>query len=422
MTGHVCPECGVHRPGCACARAAETARAEDFDPLRIRPYVTLDAPEGPDGRYGAGADLQYGAGTGVAESGPDGQPTAHMPAYGAGPGPDGQQTTHLPAYAAGPGPDGQQTTHLPAYSTEDPPTAQLAAIRPVDLTAPADLTAPIPVAHEAYAGGAGPEAYAGGTGSEPYPTGPGPKPYPTHPGSEPYPDPVHPGASGDPSETMPLLLRGVGDVPPGHGQARARRRRRGVMAAAVTAVAVAGTAALAAVVLGGADDTDDRAAVPEVTTSASLNVAVSEAPSPSSETPEPTTSSPTPERTTASPSPSPSTATASPSASTSKAAPPAAVPSEAPTTAAPTTATPSAQPTEETAVTLSLGSKGDEVVELQMRLTLAGAYHDKIDGKYDQDVWRAVKNYQSWMYIEGDPKGVYGPNTREALERSTSLQ
>ncbi|MFF5709668.1 peptidoglycan-binding protein [Streptomyces sp. NPDC012756] len=391
------------------------ARAEDFDPLRIRPYVTLDAPEGPDGGYGAGADLQYGAGAGVAGSGPDGQATAHMPAYGAGAGPngqqtDGQQTAHMSAYGAGlgPGPDGQQTTHLSAYSTEDPPTAQLAAIRPGDLTAPADLTAPIPVAHEAYAGGAG---------SEPYPTGPG---------SEPYPDAVHPGASGDPSETMPLLLRGVGDVPPGHGQerARARRRRRGVMAAAVTAVAVAGTAALAAVVLGGADDADDRAAVPEVTTSASLNVAVSEAPSPSSETPEPTASSPTPERTTASPSPtsSPSTATASPSASTSKAAPPAAVPSEAPTTAAPTTATPSAQPTEETAVTLSLGSRGDEVVELQMRLTLAGAYHDKIDGKYDQDVWRAVKNYQSWMYIEGDPKGVYGPNTREALERSTSLQ
>ncbi|MFB7450856.1 peptidoglycan-binding protein [Streptomyces sp. NPDC056194] len=421
MTGHVCPECGVHRPGCACARAAETARAEDFDPLRIRPYVTLDAPEG---QYGAGADLQYGAGAGVAGPGPDGQPTAHMPAYGAGAGPDGQPTAHTPTYATGPGPDGQQTTHLPAYATEDPPTAQLAAIRPGDLTAPADLTAPIPVAHEAYAGGAGPEAYAGGAGSETYPISPGAEPYPTGHGSEPYPDPVHPGTSGDPSETMPLLLRGVGDVPPGHGreQARARRRRRGVMVAAVTAVAVAGTAALAAAVLGGADGTDDRAAVPEVTTSASLNVAVSEAPSPSSETPEPTTSSPTPERTSASPSPtsSPST-TASPSASTSQAAPPAAVPSETPTTAAPTTATPSAQPTEETAVTLSMGSRGDDVVELQMRLTLAGAYHGDIDGKYDQDVWRAVKNYQSWMYIEGDPKGVYGPNTREALERSTSL-
>ncbi|PZT74894.1 MULTISPECIES: peptidoglycan-binding domain-containing protein [unclassified Streptomyces] len=79
MTGHICPECGTEGrpgtgPGCACAgravygatgapghltdperaaeqrriaeehhagRSAEMAAAEDFDPLRIRPYVTL---------------------------------------------------------------------------------------------------------------------------------------------------------------------------------------------------------------------------------------------------------------------------------------------------------------------------------------------------------------------------------------------
>lgn len=65
MTGHVCPECGTDTgpgadpaagAGCDCARqaaprdtereraersAAEIAAAEDFDPLRIRPYVTL---------------------------------------------------------------------------------------------------------------------------------------------------------------------------------------------------------------------------------------------------------------------------------------------------------------------------------------------------------------------------------------------
>src|SRR5688500_9613788 len=45
MTGHACPDCGGRRPGCACARTAEAAAAEDFDPLRIRPYVTLDAPD-----------------------------------------------------------------------------------------------------------------------------------------------------------------------------------------------------------------------------------------------------------------------------------------------------------------------------------------------------------------------------------------
>jgi hypothetical protein len=55
--GHVCPECATPRtpdgtPSCACtqrasdalraARTAEAAAAEDFDPLRIRPYVELE--------------------------------------------------------------------------------------------------------------------------------------------------------------------------------------------------------------------------------------------------------------------------------------------------------------------------------------------------------------------------------------------
>ncbi|MEU6554919.1 peptidoglycan-binding domain-containing protein [Streptomyces sp. NPDC046915] len=57
--GHPCPECGAPRgpdsaPSCDCTqraaealrdtRTAEAAAAEDFDPLRIRPYVDLDAP------------------------------------------------------------------------------------------------------------------------------------------------------------------------------------------------------------------------------------------------------------------------------------------------------------------------------------------------------------------------------------------
>ncbi|MEU6254110.1 peptidoglycan-binding domain-containing protein [Streptomyces sp. NPDC047043] len=56
--GHLCPECGAPRgadntPSCGCtqrasdalrdARTAEQAAAEDFDPLRIRPYVELEA-------------------------------------------------------------------------------------------------------------------------------------------------------------------------------------------------------------------------------------------------------------------------------------------------------------------------------------------------------------------------------------------
>ncbi|MET7568719.1 peptidoglycan-binding domain-containing protein [Streptomyces sp. NPDC005492] len=64
--GHICPQCGAPRaadgsPSCSCterasealrdARTAEAAAAEDFDPLRIRPYVELDgnARESPEG-------------------------------------------------------------------------------------------------------------------------------------------------------------------------------------------------------------------------------------------------------------------------------------------------------------------------------------------------------------------------------------
>ncbi|MFJ9346108.1 peptidoglycan-binding protein [Streptomyces sp. NPDC101237] len=58
--GHRCPECGAPRgadntPSCDCtrrasdalrdARSAEQAAAEDFDPLRIRPYVDLSGTE-----------------------------------------------------------------------------------------------------------------------------------------------------------------------------------------------------------------------------------------------------------------------------------------------------------------------------------------------------------------------------------------
>ncbi|MGW7422007.1 peptidoglycan-binding protein [Streptomyces sp. NPDC054813] len=75
--GHRCPECGAPRgadntPSCDCtrrasdalrdARTAEQAAAEDFDPLRIRPYVDLSGA-------GTGTGADGGAGT---EAGADG--------------------------------------------------------------------------------------------------------------------------------------------------------------------------------------------------------------------------------------------------------------------------------------------------------------------------------------------------------------
>ncbi|MFE0171920.1 peptidoglycan-binding protein [Streptomyces sp. NPDC059002] len=95
--GQRCPECGATRapgsaPECGCTRraadearrtrSAEAAAAEDFNPLRIRPYVSLPEPEGPP----APADLRL-----FATAGPD-QPTP--PA--AGP-PETPGTSGLPA-------------------------------------------------------------------------------------------------------------------------------------------------------------------------------------------------------------------------------------------------------------------------------------------------------------------------------------
>ncbi|MGW7083458.1 peptidoglycan-binding domain-containing protein [Streptomyces sp. NPDC054871] len=68
--GQRCPECGTSRepgsaPACGCteraadaardARSADAAAAEDFDPLRIRPYVTLPEP-GPAEAAGLAAE------------------------------------------------------------------------------------------------------------------------------------------------------------------------------------------------------------------------------------------------------------------------------------------------------------------------------------------------------------------------------
>jgi hypothetical protein len=69
------------------------------------------------------------------------------------------------------------------------------------------------------------------------------------------------------------------------------------------------------------------------------------------------------------------------------------------------------------------GDSGPAVVDLQKRLKrssclcyLLGAE----DGEYDGAVKDAVSSYQRGHDIKGDPDGVYGPNTRRALEAETS--
>ncbi|WP_157839922.1 peptidoglycan-binding domain-containing protein [Streptomyces megasporus] len=65
------------------------------------------------------------------------------------------------------------------------------------------------------------------------------------------------------------------------------------------------------------------------------------------------------------------------------------------------------------------GDTGPEVAELQYRLRQTYAYRGDVDGRYDGDVREGVATFQTWYGVRGDPEGVYGPNTRRALEGAT---
>ncbi|MGW1780391.1 peptidoglycan-binding domain-containing protein [Streptomyces sp. NPDC002143] len=95
--GLPCPECGALRapdntPSCACAqraadtlrdtRTAEAAAAEDFDPLRIRPYVELDGAvtSGTDTGFGTGAGVGAGVGAGASSAADVTMPIPTVPA------------------------------------------------------------------------------------------------------------------------------------------------------------------------------------------------------------------------------------------------------------------------------------------------------------------------------------------------------
>jgi hypothetical protein len=125
--GHACPECGAARgadntPSCGCgprasealrdARTAEQAAAEDFDPLRIRPYVELD-----------------GAGTPAAGDSAAGVPAAGDPVVTPPPG-DAEPT--MPLRPAEPEPT---TTELPTTVLPTPlaPSADAPSASDLDL-------------------------------------------------------------------------------------------------------------------------------------------------------------------------------------------------------------------------------------------------------------------------------------------------
>ncbi|MGY0062228.1 peptidoglycan-binding domain-containing protein [Streptomyces sp. LZ34] len=208
---------------------------------------------------------------------------------------------------------------------------------------------------------------------------------------------------------------------------RHRKSRRGPVVAVLSgaaAVAVAGTLAFGTGLLGGDKKHDQDA-----------DRALSD---PSSSTPDDdpsTKDDETPDK--PSSSASSATPTATPSASRKESASPR--PSRSPSTLkskepskTATSPTPSAtdatgsvspDPTETPTPTgppvLEEGDSGSEVVELQKRLGQLLLYLGSSDGEYDDGVRNAVSSFQNTYGVEGDPKGVYGPNTRRALESRT---
>ncbi|MFF5187571.1 peptidoglycan-binding protein [Streptomyces sp. NPDC000345] len=71
--------------------------------------------------------------------------------------------------------------------------------------------------------------------------------------------------------------------------------------------------------------------------------------------------------------------------------------------------------------TLREGDSGPEVTDLQQRLLkIPDVYRDgATDGRYDTVLTEAVARFQLWYGIRGDEDGVYGDDTREALESRT---
>ncbi|MFF3887981.1 peptidoglycan-binding protein [Streptomyces sp. NPDC001914] len=484
-TGHVCPECAAHRaqdgtPSCACTsrasdalrdeRSAEAAAAEDFNPLRIRPYVEL----GPENAGHTGGGLGPAEGTGAPGQAATGHwqaaPTAGEPwaAAEAGawtpegvwvaegswaPGGDAGAVGAVPAYGDAPGIHGvhgvaptggvepagagSMTGVPPVGGVPMPPPAngQDAAASTMQLaTIPADAAAgPAPVAADATMQLSAVPADAT-MRLAPVPADAAPRSAPLPPEVSTPPAPMPADATmrlkALPSEARATDVRLFHDTArpqePGQGvspSGRPRRRRRtGVLAVTGVVVTVVAAAGVASGLLSydppsrdGAQPKDVRASVPDV-----LSDTVSAVPSASASSTASASASPS---TSLSESPSPSASEPDASASPSSSAP-----------ASPTSAGPSATATATEAVespggggsntlagpTLRRGDSGSEVTELQLRLSQLRMYMRKADGQFGRHLEDAVRWYQWARGISGDDPGVYGPATRASLESETS--
>ncbi|WP_307790525.1 peptidoglycan-binding domain-containing protein [Streptomyces actuosus] len=440
-----CPECGAPRgadntPSCACgqrasdalrdARSAEQAAVEDFDPLRIRPYVELEdtanAPAARPTGSGRHARRPQGDTPGAGAAGGAGARAA------AGSADAVDETMALRAVAPSPRtPAPQPPGALDASGAAPAGTAAEAA----GTTAPArtpDAAGPAGAVEETMALRAVPPS--------PSPRQPGPTAAADVPDATAVlPAPLAPPVS-PPNATDLSLFEGAGAAPGRgadlyglDGRTRGRRgrkdraRRRGVVLG--VSGAVAGVVAVAGLASGlfsyespSRDDAaskDVRAAVPDTTTSAAQEPA---SPTASTASASASSASPSPSSSSASPSASPSE---SASESNGSPAPSRSAPSspDPAVTASTSTATasepaPALGPSTEAPV-LRRGDKGPEVTELQLRLRELRLYGGDVNGRFNGKVEDAVGRYQRARGIRSDPLGVYGPETRSMLEAET---
>ncbi|MER5864345.1 peptidoglycan-binding domain-containing protein [Kitasatospora sp. NPDC002040] len=265
------------------------------------------------------------------------------------------------------------------------------------------------------------------SGLPPHPQGPPPYPpavpslqlIPTPPQWTPEPAPAN-AAAPTPDLGVFGFRTAPGEPTPGgraerrvQEQVSAGRRRTVIIAAGIGVAAIGAGLAL---VLSPSDEkpVDHDQALPAPVASYQPTVsppaaAVVQSPKPS-ESP-----SPSPSRSSSKPKPSPSAATSAP-----------ADPAPTPTTAQPspsrTTAAPA--PTATGPRVLQRGLQGADVKDMQTRLTdvLWWKYNRSLaTGDFDSRTEKAVRDFQDYIGIANlsDPPGVYGPTTRQALERLT---
>ncbi|ANZ18954.1 putative peptidoglycan binding protein [Streptomyces noursei ATCC 11455] len=367
-----CPHCfapvrGDGRPTCLCA----AAEAEDFDPLRLRPYVALpDRVAGPD------------------EGGEGGTAPCAGPGAGPDPGPGGEQDRlgsldSLDSLEDLPGVDAA----VHRFSRPAGPTS-----RTFHTSGP--LSGPL---SDPLSGPLSGPLMEGETSAS-FPEGATSGPFPGDAASGPFPEDT---ASGP----LPRVAASDGSGPP----AGRRRTRSALLTAAGTAV-TAVTAAAIVVGTGLLPDGDrDRAAPPDRGTSAPTT-AVPTTAAPASPTPTPVRPSPATSRSRAPGTlPHPSRSPAPPLPPPVRASGSVAVPSA--------DASPSTAPTGP--IVLREGSSGPEVLELQGRLRQLAIYTGAVDGQYGAEVRDAVARYQRTYGVHDDPDGVYGAATRASLEART---